>query len=157
MGFQLVKSLDAVIGLGSLGVASYAEQLRSCSFEHSWSGDTLKWRCNNPFNPISVTSQNNNYIGLVASAGKPLISAYAEVLVDVTAIKDITISNPLNKMLPKVFLGLIPNHTFKINYQSIPSKFRASPLNFIYKNLMDSTHKLDANSCFINFLDFDAF
>lgn len=157
MGFQLVKPLDAVIGVGSLGVANYTEQLHGCSFEHVWNSETLKWRCNNPFNPITVTSQNNNYIGLVASAGKPLISAYAEIVVDVAAIKDIAISTPLNKILPKVFLGLIPNHAFKMNYQSIPPKFRASPLNFIYKNLMDSTHKLDASSCFINFLDFDAF
>ncbi len=157
MGFQLVRPLDAFIGLGSLGVGSYSEQLHHCAFKHAWSNDALKWRCSNPFNPIKVISKNNNCIGLVASAGKPLISAYAEVVVDTGAVKDIAVSGALTKVFPRVFLGLVPNHTFKVNYQSIPSKFRASPLNFIYKNLADSGHKLDPKSCFINFLDFDAF
>jgi len=59
--------------------------------------------------------------------------------------------------MPKVFLGLIPKYKFTNRYLIIPKQFKPSPLNFIYKNLEDNKENIDPSSCFLNFLDFDAF
>lgn len=157
MGFQLVTPLDAMIGIGSLGVSDYNSILEKTEFRHEWSPATFKWRCGNPANKvIANASARNNSLAAFSSSGKIGIAAYAEVP-RVDLIDNVKIRSWKYSFQPRVFLGLIPEHSFGSNYIKIPSRFRASPLNLIYKNLHDSSDRLQSSSCLINFLDFDAF
>jgi GNAT superfamily N-acetyltransferase len=158
MGFQLVKPLDAVIGLGGLAVENFPETWKNAAFKHLWTDEALRWRCASPVNPVrTVGHRRDGKVGFTASAGKPGIAAYAELILDPTIAASLPKSFPLTSVRPRVFIGLIPKHRFKANYFNIPQKFRASPLNMVFKHLGDSGVKLDPDACFINFLDFDAF
>lgn len=157
MGFQLVTPLEAMIGIGSLGVKDYDAILGRTGFRHSWSSNTFKWRCGNPVNKvIPKIGAYNNTLSAFSSSGKIGIAAYAEVpsggLIDDLKSRELKYS-----LQPRVFLGCIPGHAFGPNYIKIPSRFRPSPLNLVYKNLHDSSDRLLPDSCLINYLDFDAF
>lgn len=156
MGFQLVGPLEARIGFGGLGVKNYDEIIKKSEFRHYWRNETLQWRANNPENRVCLTSTGDSRVmKAFASAGKKGISAFAEM----PCTYDVPLSETLTShtLLPRVFLGLIPGHQFPPNFFSIPKKLRPSPLNLIYKNLNDGKDRIDPLTCFINFLDFDAF
>ena len=91
-----------------------------------------------------------------ASVGKFGLSATAEFPLEVSCMENYQPS-VWQPFLPKLFLGLIPSYRFGNRYIKIPEKFKPSPLNFIYKNLIDCNDSIDPKTCFINFLDFDAF
>lgn len=157
MGFQLVQPLDAVVGFGDLGINHANSMPFPIELRHAWSPDALKWRLKNPKNKVHlVLDCSSKLIKTFASSGTIGLSAYAELpycdqeYPFVPKKKDF-------KLLPRVFLGLIPNHEFKSNYLKIPDRYKPSPLNLIYKNLIDTEDKITPGSCFINFLDFDAF
>lgn len=157
MGFQLVTPLDAMIGFGRLGVNDYDSILGKAEFRHSWSPSTFKWRCGNPVNKVITKAvARNNSLSAFSSSGKIGIAAYAEVTRD-DLLDDVKNRGWKYSLQLRVFLGLIPGHAFGSNYIKIPSRFRASPLNLIYKNLHDSSDRLLPDSCLVNYLDFDAF
>jgi hypothetical protein len=157
MGFQLITPLDAMIGFGSLGIDGLDKVAESGELRHHWTSQTLKWRSENPVNPVSLKIlPAGEAIRATAFAGIPGISAYAEIpLANLGAISfDATHGTGIN---PRVFLGLIPGHRFGFRYCSIPKRFKPSPLNLIYKNLQNSSDRIEKEMCFFNFLDFDAF
>ncbi|HLX52987.1 MAG TPA: hypothetical protein VKR58_03550, partial [Aquella sp.] len=155
MGFQLVSPLETKIGIGNLGIKNYDTVQQMSKFKHLWNTDTLLWRAKNPANPIYFDTNPDRLTGY-ASAGKFGFFAVAELPLINGFTPEVAISR-FKVLMPRVFIGLIPSHKFGFNYINIPEKLKPSPLNFIFKSLTDESLKLDKESCFINFLDFDAF
>ena len=156
MGFQVIKPLDAMLGIGELGVFSSDSVLRNTEFKHNWQESTLTWRCNNPNNKVFLNNKSGNSLSAFCASGKFGISAYAEIPhIEIDTHR--TMNHCLKFIQPRVFLGLNPGYKYKKNYIPVPEKLRPSPLNLIYKNLNNSTDILSPESCLINFLDFDAF
>jgi hypothetical protein len=155
MGFQLVSPLSTKIGIGSFGVVDYVKIQQSTQFKHLWNSDTLSWRARNPANLVYFDIKSQ-VLTAYTSAGKFGFSGVAELFLDEDYVPELTVGK-LRALMPRVFLGLIPDHKFGINYIDIPEKLKPSPLNFIFKSLINEEIKLDKERCSINFLDFDAF
>jgi hypothetical protein len=155
MGFQLITPLDAMIGFGNLGIDGLDRVAESAELRHHWSSQTLKWRSENPVNPVSIHHAKGAIRG-TASTNILGILAYAEIqFVNIDACSfDATHEISIR---PRVFLGLIPGHRFGSRYFKIPKRFKPSPLNLIYKNLLNSSDRIEKEQCFFNFIDFDAF
>lgn len=157
MGFQLVRPLEARVGIGGLGIKDYRPVVSASQLRRRWTPDALHWRANNPINEVSFNyDKTSNLIAAYTSAKKPGMSVFAEILMEGEFVPQRITSN-IVPLLPRVFLGLIPTYQFNTRYFSIPEKLKPSPLNLIYKNLVDSTDRIDPTACFMNFLDFDAF
>lgn len=158
MGFQLVTPLQARLGIGPLSLAhSDSEINQSTQLRHYWEKDSISWRLRNPAKKFYLSHHSSSDWAVVtASADKPGLVAVAEIPLKRSYTLPFT-SSPLQTILPRVFLGLIPKYRFSKRYLEIPEKIKPSPLNFIYKNLVDSSDRLDSDTCFINFLDFDAY
>lgn len=156
LGFQLVRPLQAGVGIGALGIDF------SCAgfpaFRRVWGESALAWRCANPCNPISVSvgsTQNHTFFtapallhgGIVTVAELPITATMA------TPFRPKKLHSPL-----RLFIGCIPKAWQKPSlYLDIPQRLRPSPLNMIYRGLAAEQHQLDPESILVNFLDFDAY
>lgn len=70
-----------------------------------------------------------------------------------SVIKEGGFASPL-----RLFIGLIPKVAQSRGlYVDIPSAFRPSPLNLIYRSLSGRVKSIDSETVFFNFLDFDAY
>ena len=151
LGFQLVRPLEARVGLGSLRHAPKpaAAQL---SFERSWSREALAWRCANPHNRVHAR-QGGAGLQFHAAALNH-VPAYAE-------LETAGLSLPQNGQAPsplRLFIGLTPDATSRYwNYASIPQRLRPSPLNLIWRAFTPRVPQLDASRIQFTFLDFDAY
>lgn len=152
-GVQLVSPLEAAIGFGPLHHSG--NNRNHNAFSRIWTPETLRWRINNPNNPIFLRKKECGLFAAYASARKFGLSAYAEV----PAIDhfEFTSANTIQSCMPRVYVGLSGTQQLSNLYKSIPMKLRPSPLNFFIKSLKQSSFKLDKNDCYISFLDFDAF
>lgn len=156
MGFQLVSPLEARIGIGTLSLEKFSEEIISATqLRHLWTKDTIAWRLNNPLKKMFIT-KNKNWITAYSPTGKFGFNAIAEFPCNPEGI-DFNNQTITNSLMPKVFLGLIPKYKFTNRYLIIPERFKPSPLNLIYKNLNDVEESIDSSTWFFNFLDFDAF
>ncbi|MBB5192469.1 hypothetical protein HNQ50_003210 [Silvimonas terrae] len=155
MGFQLVGPLDALIGVGRVGPADLQDIQAGSEFSGLWRPETLAWRTTNPLNRVRVDQKAENRWEVSTSAGKPLLRAIAPL----SPVEGFTPTRPtlLDTVQPSVFIGLLPGYTYTRRFVAIPDKARPSPLNLIYKNLLNAGDRIDLTSCFISFLDFDAF
>ncbi len=158
MGFQLVRPLEAKVGIGSLlDEKIWKITSLETEFRRVWTMEELLWRSCNPIHSISLTTKNSSKIKtFISDTGRTGLVAVAEISME-EDIKGIKSAQPFKVILPRVFLGLIPNFAFPSTYMTIPDKLKPSPLNLVYKNLNDESDYLDPSGCFINFLDFDAF
>jgi len=151
LGFQLVRPLEARIGLGSLRHAAKAPAA-SLSFERSWSPQALAWRCANPHNRVWQRRDGERMQFHAAALGH--IPAYAELAATGFPV-------PADSRAPaplRLFIGLAPNASSRYwNYASIPARLRPSPLNLIWRAFAPHTPKLDAARIQFTFLDFDAY
>ena len=157
MKFQLVSPLKATLGIGSLNISQ--ETLKSAQLHHHWTQDALKWRASNPINPVSFRKIDQTlyaYASTTKIGNKGIFPVVAEFpsMLNVNNFKPATL---YHKFFPKLFIGLVPKDKGQKTYFDIPQKFKPSPLNLVYKNLIDPSDKLDPTTCFFNFLDFDAF
>ena len=153
LGFQLVRPLEARIGLGRLrhGARPAPQQL---SFERSWSEAALSWRCANPHNPVARRDDAARRQFHAPAAGRYL-PAYAE-LGPATPAATAGARRPLGPL--RLFIGLAPDSTSNYwNYASIPLKLRPSPLNLIYRSFTERVAALDPARIQFSFLDFDAY
>jgi GNAT superfamily N-acetyltransferase len=157
LGFQLVRPLEARIGLGGL---RHAEKppAAALSFERAWSGDALRWRCANPHNPVFARAGAHGKLGFYAAASGHKLPAYAE-LDDARlfkAVAPLADAPPLSPL--RLLIGLAPNASARYwNYASIPMRLRPSPLNLIYRSFSPRVQVLDASRIAFSFLDFDAY
>lgn len=153
LGFQLVRPLEARVGLGTLshGPKAPAAQL---SFERSWSPEALAWRCASPHNPVHRRAHGARQQFYAAAFGLRL-PAYAELNMDVGAPPNG--STPLLSPL-RLLIGLAPDANASWwNYASIPQRLRPSPLNLIYRSFVPRVATLDPSRIQFSFLDFDAY
>jgi GNAT superfamily N-acetyltransferase len=154
LGFQLVRPLEARVGLGPLrhGPRPRAEEL---SFERSWSDQSLAWRCANPHNPVWARGGGTSWQFHAAAFGK-LLPAYAELK---GAALDMARPSPAPAISPlRLFIGLAPDQGASYwNYASIPMRLRPSPLNLIYRSFVPRVATLDPARIQFTFLDFDAY
>lgn len=151
LGFQLVRPLEARVGLGRLRHAP-KPPAASLSFERSWSAEALAWRCANPHNRVAGRSAGGR-LQLHAAALRH-IPAYAELEAgDVAPQADGGAPFPV-----RLFIGLAPDATSRYwNYASIPMRMRPSPLNLIWRAFTPRAPALDARRIQFTFLDFDAY
>ncbi|MFC5551315.1 GNAT family N-acetyltransferase [Massilia aerilata] len=154
LGFQLVRPLEARVGVGSLRHAPKAAP-GALSFERSWSAEALRWRCANPHNPVFVKNGAGKLRFHAAASGHKL-PAYAELDaggVDLPASERAPVLSPL-----RLFIGLAPDASSSYwNYASIPMRLRPSPLNLIYRSFAPRVRALDPSRIAFSFLDFDAY
>lgn len=158
MKFQLVRSLDAKLGVGDLFLYKNANKIMdSTELRHFWDQNAINWRLRNPMNKLHLNFQKDTgWISVSASTGKYGISAFAEFPMNYELTDNFEASK-LRLLFPRVFLGLIPTYDWNLQYVSIPERFKPSPLNLIYKSLTGNVSNIIPSACFINFLDFDAF
>jgi GNAT superfamily N-acetyltransferase len=154
LGFQLVRPLEARIGVGRLRHGARATP-GALSFERSWSADALRWRCANPHNPVFVKNGAGKLYFHAAASGHKL-PAYAELDADgvtLAASEQAPMLSPL-----RLFIGLAPDASSSYwNYASIPMRLRPSPLNLIYRSFTPRVGALDPSRIAFSFLDFDAY
>jgi GNAT superfamily N-acetyltransferase len=154
LGFQLVRPLEARIGVGGLrhGEKAAASTL---SFERSWSADALRWRCANPHNPVYLKPGGGKLRFHAAASGHKL-PAYAELEADGVALAASAHAPMLSPL--RLFIGLAPDACSSYwNYASIPMRLRPSPLNLIYRSFAPRVAALDPARIAFSFLDFDAY
>lgn len=153
LGFQLVRPLEARVGLGKLahGPKAPAAQL---SFERSWSPEALAWRCANPHNPVHQRASGARRQFYAAAFGLRL-PAYAEL----DAAGGAPAADGAAPLSPlRLLIGLAPDANASWwNYASIPHKLRPSPLNLIYRSFVPRVAALDPSRIQFSFLDFDAY
>ncbi len=154
LGFTLVTPLDAKVGIGRLSVGDWKKAIDAANFRRSWTADSFKWRLNNPANPVTVVTRSDGSAAVECSARRPLIQAYGETWLDGLRVE----SNGAILPGPKVFIGLFPASVKPYKtYVTIPAKLRPSPLNLIYRDLLQSSFNIDKSGVLLNFFDFDAF
>jgi len=153
LGFQLVRPLEARVGLGTLshGPKAPAAQL---SFERSWTPEALAWRCANPHSRVHrrTTGTREQFYAPAFGLSVP---AYAELATSVAtpAAGDAPFLSPL-----RLLIGLAPDaNAGWWNYASIPQRLRPSPLNLIYRSNTARVAALDPARIQFSFLDFDAY
>lgn len=157
LGFQLVRPLEARIGLGGLRHAP-RPPAQALSFERTWSEEALRWRCANPDNPVQVRAAGDK-LRFYAAAGRAL-SAYAELACTPPARAIASAHGTRAPALSPLFLflGLAPDACSRYpNYVSIPMRLRPSPLNLIYRSFSPRVQALDPARIAFSFLDFDAY
>ena len=151
LGFQLVRPLEARVGLGAMRHAP-KPAAASLSFERSWSLDALAWRCANPHNRVWQHRSGTRLQFHAAAVSH--IPAYAELeAAGLPAQPEQRAPSPL-----RLFIGLAPDATSRYwNYASIPMRLRPSPLNLIWRAFTPHAPQLDASRIQFSFLDFDAY
>ena len=153
LGFQLVRPLEARIGLGGLHHGP-KPAARALSFERSWSDAALRWRCANPHNPVSARAGGGKLRFHAPAEGNKL-PAYAELDAAVPGFAPRAVA-PLSPL--RLFIGLAPDAASNYwNYASIPMRLRPSPLNLIYRSFVARVDRLDPARIAFSFLDFDAY
>ena len=153
LGFQLVRPLDALIGVGRIG-AVRGTPAKPLAFERIWDAASLNWRCASPYNLVQ-RKRHGDVWQFYSSAVGPWLQAYGEVVLD-DQIELSPTNLPLTPL--KLYLGLIPDDVKGLrNYAAIPQRFRPSPLNLIYRSLATPGAKLDSSRINFSFLDFDAY
>jgi GNAT superfamily N-acetyltransferase len=159
LGFQLVRPLEARVGLGGLRHGRQAPST-ALSFERSWSAAALRWRCANPHNPVYVRNGGGKLRFHAAASGHKL-PAYAELDAAGIALPaaDAESESAAPMLSPlRLFIGLAPDASSSYwNYASIPLSLRPSPLNLIYRSFAPRVAALDPSRIAFSFLDFDAY
>lgn len=155
LNFQLVRSLNAKIGIGALFTPGNSD-VSLIDFERCWNSKSLIWRLKNPSNPVHYESLTGRQC-FSASAFGGFISPYAEL--DQQIVLDDSISSsPRYSPSIKLYLGVESRMNYRRNnYFDIPEKFRPSPLNLIFLPLSGENIKLNPNSINFSFLDFDVY
>ncbi|MGI4718319.1 MAG: GNAT family N-acetyltransferase [Janthinobacterium lividum] len=157
LGFQLVRPLEARVGVGALRHAPKAPAA-ALSFERSWSPEALAWRCANPHNRVWHRDAGDRLQFHAPAVG--VVPAYAELghgpdgaLLPTSSSSQGPAPSPL-----RLFIGLAPDASANYwNYASIPMKLRPSPLNLIWRGFSPRVPQLDAARIQFTFLDFDAY
>ncbi|MGX4643831.1 GNAT family N-acetyltransferase [Massilia sp. SYSU DXS3249] len=153
LGFQLVRPLEALVGVGGIGRAGPAAG-QAPAFERVWSQAALEWRCASPSNPVRCRRGGSGW-QFHAPAFGPWIHAYAQLALPAT-ISLAPTGAPASPL--RLYLGLMPDVERRVGgYAAIPKRLRPSPLNLIYRSLPDPGTVLDPARIRFSFLDFDAY
>lgn len=152
--FQLVRQLEAQIGVGGLRVAR-APDAAPPAFERVWSPASLAWRCAGPLQAVRCRARGELWQFEAPAVGRWL-SAYAEL-----GAAGLAPPAPAPHAGPsplRLFIGLAPDSARRWRaYAGIPQRLRPSPLNLIYRSFAGGAAPLDAARIHFSFLDFDAY
>jgi GNAT superfamily N-acetyltransferase len=151
LGFQLVRPLEARVGMGRLHLSGPPSA--PLSFERVWNSASITWRCANPNNPVRWRTAGTQ-VQFHAPALMAGLPAYAEL-----AQADVSLAGGGGMLMPlRLFIGLAPDQVASYwNYASIPQRLRPSPLNLIYRSFVSRVVALDPALIRFSFLDFDAY
>lgn len=158
LGFREIRQVDALVGFGRLGVDLDAAS-RDADYEQVWSGDALRWRMQNPNNPVRASATKEGW-SFHANSFSKFVPAYGELgsasISGVPMHDEMVTRAPLSAM--RLYIGLVPNSAGKPKgYFSIPERFKPSPLNFLFQSFHDSSITIDPEGIHYTFLDFDAY
>lgn len=154
LGFQLVRPLEARIGVGRLHIGDTGAG--ALAFERCWDQASLAWRCSNPHNPVHVRKGRVRWQFSAAALGGKGVPAYAELRPPTPDFDKHAGDGSISPL--RLFIGLMPDRSGSYwNYVSIPQRLRPSPLNLIYRALDGDARALDPAAIRFNFLDFDAY
>jgi hypothetical protein len=155
LGFDLVGPLDAKIGIGSLDGEPPTEVAERASFSRTWNPESLAWRLLNPEAPWTPIQQAHGGLTAVTRTHRPLVRAWATVACN-DAIDELP-GHPAHGL--NLHLGLRPDGSLRSRkpWVDVPEKFRASPLNLIFRPLIEGTAVPDLRATMFGALDFDAF
>jgi GNAT superfamily N-acetyltransferase len=145
LGFQLARSLDARIGLGTPVWDQSAEPV----FRRAWSADAMAWRLSNPH--ARYYSQG---VRKYANCGIPTLRMQIAANF-IAGPQDDRGSIAFHPFV--AWIGAYPNLHWRGIALPVPSKFRPSPLNFIFKDLTDGGRQLASNAIYFEAIDFDAY
>ncbi|RFP11909.1 MULTISPECIES: GNAT family N-acetyltransferase [unclassified Duganella] len=157
LGFQLVRPLEARVGLGGVGTRAHG-QGAPVSFERVRSAAALAWRCANPDNPVRMRRAGALWQFDAAALG--LARAYGELALPADpALAGVAGASAAGGWAPaRLYLGLVPDSERRFTgYPTIPARLRPSPLNLIYRSLSGRVAALDPAAIRFSFLDFDAY
>lgn len=157
LGFQLVRPLESTVGFGQFGIQDWNEVFKISAIYRLWDAGTLKWRMENPSNPVQSFRINERSLGLHCPTGKLGIRAYTELPAFLPLDFSIK-ARPIQYWIPRLFLGLLPKGTPRSRcHLNVPERMRPSSLNLIYLNFGQSDHHIDPAAILFSFLDFDAY
>lgn len=152
LGFQLVESLRAAAGYGHGYCSDFERAQREARFSREWNTQELRWRMQNPVNPLRAARVREGLTEFRAATRYKVIGATAHLPGNWAPP-----SRP--RVRPAGYVGAVPSAFRRRGaYVDMPDRFRPSPLNLIFKPLQTSSSApLAAGQSFISFLDFDAF
>jgi GNAT superfamily N-acetyltransferase len=153
LGFQLVRPLEARVGIGGL-LSHHDAQDNSSSFRRLRSAAAMQWRCANPHNAVQVRTAHGVTQCFAPARGNAVV-AYHEFDADELAA---AASGAKRPPVLRLFLGLVPaTRRISAAYLPIPNRLRPSPLNLIYKPLSGRVATIEKDRVAFSFLDFDAY
>jgi GNAT superfamily N-acetyltransferase len=151
--FQEVGRLEAVVGLGVPGVGPEPE---GTCWKRVWNERDLAWRLRNPAGAYKHSRSGECGV-VLASTGTLGIACVLKIEGD-PALRDVVkAALPGGGHLgPKLWIGLSRRIRPGAASLEVPERFRASPLNLIFRPLLDDT-VLDRETVEFEAIDFDAF
>jgi GNAT superfamily N-acetyltransferase len=159
LGFQLVRPLSALVGVGPLRGFRVTPMPRDLDFRRSWTTASLAWRLENPNGPVTLLKGWGGMTAFSAPTHVPGVVAWTEhdTIADQPAVR----SPQIAERLGRLFLGITPPSLGLRSgslYAELPAQLRPAPLNLIYRRLgEDGLAALQPDRIFFDFLDFDAF
>lgn len=150
LGFQLVAPLDVRVGLGRVRSTSRDQE---CQFAGIWDADFLTWRLANPVvryaakreGALTDIFSRTHIPGIKAALGSVASNAVTETASLRRALQPLTL-----------WIGLDTQRLQSGLLHELPERFKASPLNLIFRDLR-GTRSLRAEDCAFRLLDFDAY
>lgn len=156
LGFQDVGGLEARLGLSRFSMVDWAEAQRQAEFVCVWTNDSLRWRCQNPSNPLRIEAMEGDLASVVGKTSYPLVSVEGAVSVRGDGTSRLPVGGRAFGL--RLSLGLEPKGVARLSPSfRIPDKLKPSPLRLIYRSLRDAPARIDAESIFFRFVDFDAY
>jgi predicted N-acetyltransferase YhbS len=143
-GFQLIKQLDVKIGFGSIVANNNTSAFKLFS---DIDDNYINWRLANPSNQYSK-SRN----AIFAKTEKPFLKAQI-----FSHLPSSHLDLPFKYFHFSIFIGLLNNKTIKGIFFNLPTRFKRSPLNLIFKPLQDLSTKINEHDILFDLKDFDSY
>ena len=151
LGFQLVAPLDVRVGVG--GFEPGAEEA-ALSYAPVWSERAIAWRLQRPGARYVTGPRRGSTCDVFANLAEPGILAHLGRVPAMIAadLPRAAAWNPL-----RLRIGLDRSARRKGFFVAVPDRFKASPLNLIFRDLSGAGRSLDADHVRWSLLDFDAY
>lgn len=155
LGFQLVRPLDAKIGIGFPGQTEIPAGFYQ--MQRVWNKQFLTWRMSNPSKTYRVDALPDDRLLIRADTG---IAGIKAILYD---SKSYDVDHQLAPVRPiinpvQLWIGIDPARKWGAScYFNLPQKLRLSPLNLIFKDLTGTKQMLHPEKIRFTGLDFDAY
>lgn len=156
LSFQNVAGLEARIGLGAFPRLDWPAARAKAQFRRIWTSQTLAWRVANPASRLTLTNVTGDLAVVAGRTGYPGIAVQGVTMID--GPRESLAATAAAAASLRLSIGLYPQGTGTIGLSlPIPDRFKPSPLRLIYRNLHDSSDRLDSRRVLFSFLDFDAY